>query len=118
MTEDININEFLSKNIVTQEEYEKYYLLNSDSLTAMGLGELINKYSGYFIVNYEVYEVIYTNGYENSNGLWCYKLSELNKMPVVETPSANEVAQPENIVQPGNEAQPADAAQPENTTQQ
>lgn len=83
LPEDININEFKEKNVITQEEYEKYYLLNSGNLTELGLDELVNKYPGYFIVNYEIYEVVYTKGYENANGLWCYKISDLNKMPEV-----------------------------------
>ena len=29
LPEDININEFKEKNVIAQEEYEKYYLLNS-----------------------------------------------------------------------------------------
>ena len=47
----------------------------------MELKELANKYPGYFIVNYDDYEVIYTEGYENENKLWCYKISDLEKMP-------------------------------------
>lgn len=88
LPEDININEFLSKNVITQEEYEKYYLLNNQALEEMELKELINRYDGYFLVNYENYEIIYSQGYENSNGMWVYKISDLNKMPP--TPSVNE----------------------------
>ena len=29
LTEEVNINEFKEKNVIAQEEYEKYYLLNS-----------------------------------------------------------------------------------------
>ena len=29
LPEDVNINEFKEKNVIAQEEYEKYYLLNS-----------------------------------------------------------------------------------------
>lgn len=63
----------------------------------MGLVELVNKYSGYFIVNYENFEVIYTQGYQNSNGLWCYKITELNKAPSINevpvTPITNETTE-------------------------
>ena len=51
------------------------------SLEQMGLQELVNKYEGYFIVNYDDYEVIYSDGYENENGMWCYKISDLYKKP-------------------------------------
>ena len=81
LPEDINISEFKDKHIIADNEYEKYYLLDSASLEKMDLGELVNKYPGFFIVNYENYEVIYTQGYENKNGLWCYKISDLEKTP-------------------------------------
>ncbi len=47
----------------------------------MDLKDLVNKYPGYFIVNYDNYEVIYSEGYKNENGLWCYKISDLYKKP-------------------------------------
>lgn len=47
----------------------------------MDLQDLANKYSGFFVVNYENFDVIYSEGYENKNGLWCYKISDLNKLP-------------------------------------
>ena len=81
LPEEINITEFLEKNVVSQDEYEKFYLLDSASLEQIGLQELVNKYPGYFIVNYDNYEVIYTEGYENENKMWCYKISDLHKMP-------------------------------------
>ena len=52
----------------------------------MDLQELVNKYKGYFVVNYDNFEVIYTEGYENENGLWCYKLSDLSKEPELPKP--------------------------------
>ena len=42
---------------------------------------MVNKYKGYFIVNYDNFEVIYTDGYENENGMWCYRISDLKKIP-------------------------------------
>lgn len=79
LPENINIQEFYNKNIIVVEEYEKYYLYDSQLLQQIGLGELVGKYGGYFIINYDNYEVIYTEGYENVYGVWCYKLSDLNK---------------------------------------
>lgn len=81
LPEQVDIKDFLEKHVITQEEYEKYYLLDSTSLEQMDLQELVNKYKGYFIVNYDNYEVIFTEGYENENKMWCYKLSDLHKMP-------------------------------------
>lgn len=45
----------------------------------MDLKDLVDRYPGYFIVNYENFEVIYTEGYENEFGLYCYKVSDLEK---------------------------------------
>lgn len=50
-------------------------------LEKLELNDLVSKYSGYFIVNYDNFEVIYTDGYENQNGMWCYKISDLEKSP-------------------------------------
>lgn len=81
------------------------------------MDELVNKYSGYFIVNYESAEVIYTEGYENANGLWCYKLSDLNKMPEVQNP-ASEQTMPEAIEENVNEEQNAEQQTEENVSAQ
>lgn len=84
LPEGINIQDFFDKNIIKQDEYEKYYLLDKDALQQCGLEDLLDNYDGYFIVNYDNYDVIYTKGYKNSNGLWCYKISDLNKMPDIQ----------------------------------
>lgn len=96
---NINITAFLEKNVITQEEYEKYYLLDSESLGQMELQDLVNKYSGYFIVNYDDFEVIFSEGYENENGLWCYKISDLEKMPEVENQDATLPVQSDEVVE-------------------
>ena len=99
LPENINIDSFFEKHIIPEEEYEKYYLLDSDVLNQMELQELVNKYQGYFIVNYDNFEVIYTEGYENENGMWCYKLTDLHKKPEIEQKQEN------NQEQQGQEAQ-------------
>lgn len=81
LPENINIDEFKAKNVIGEDEYEKYYLLDSECLEKMDLKELVNKYPGYFIVCYDDYEVIYSKGYENKNKMWCYKISDLEKKP-------------------------------------
>ena len=81
LPENINIDEFKTKNVIGEDEYEKYYLLDSECLEKMDLKELVNKYPGYFIVCYDDYEVIYSKGYENKNKMWCYKISDLEKKP-------------------------------------
>ena len=79
LPEEISLQDFYDKSVISPEDYDKYFVLNNEALKECGLGELVNKYDGYFIVNYDDFEVIYTKGYENVNGLECYKLSELNK---------------------------------------
>lgn len=81
LPENINIDEFKAKHVIGEDEYEKYYLLDSECLEKMDLKELVNKHPGYFIVCYDDFEVIYTNGYENKNKMWCYKISDLEKKP-------------------------------------
>lgn len=61
----------------------------------MDLQDLVNKYSGFFVVNYENFDVIYSEGYENKNGLWCYKISDLNKIPEVDNKD-NQIPNAEN----------------------
>ena len=78
MKEDAEIKEFLEKNIITEEEYEKYYVLKDEELATAGLA--ITNYEGaYFIVNYENYEVINTKGCNYSNDKVLYKLTEIDK---------------------------------------
>ncbi len=105
LPENINITEFLAKNVITQEEYEKYYLLDSESLQQMELQDLVDKYKGYFIVNYDDFEVVFSEGYENENGLWCYKISDLEKKPEVEKKEEALPVQSDEVAEGGENAQ-------------
>jgi hypothetical protein len=51
------------------------------NLEKLQLKELGDKYRGYFIVNYGNFEVVYTDGYENEYGVWCYRITDLKKKP-------------------------------------
>ena len=46
LPEGINIDGFKAKNIIKEEEYEKYYLLDAECLEKMDLKELVNKHPG------------------------------------------------------------------------
>ena len=105
LPENINITEFLAKNVITQEEYEKYYLLDSESLQQMELQDLVDKYKGYFIVNYDDFEVVFSEGYENENGLWGYKISDLEKKPEVEKKEEALPVQSDEVAEGGENAQ-------------
>lgn len=82
----------------------------------MELQELVDKYTGYFIVNYEENEVIYSEGYENENGLWCYKISDLDKMPDIENKIVIGTGQQEGTTTEGEtEQEQTEGASQENT---
>ena len=107
-----NISKFIDNNVLTSEEYEKYYLLNDDNLNALDLGELVGRYKGFFIVNYDTYEVVYSEGYENSNGLWCYKISDLNKAPEPANPIQNNEQTENTEEEQTTEGETAEGEQP------
>lgn len=81
IAEKVNIKGIMEKKNISSDDFAKYYVLRNSDLSEMDLQELIGKNSGSYIVNYDNFEVIYTEGYENLNGLFCYKISELNKQP-------------------------------------
>ncbi len=74
--DDVILKNFFNKNILSEEEYEKYYALKDENLAAAGL-EITNYEDSYFIINYETYEVIVSKGYEYSKGEVLYKLSDI-----------------------------------------
>ena len=76
LKENILIKEFLSKNIIQEDEYDKYYVLNDEDMESAGL-EITNYENSYYLINYETYEVIITKGYETTTGKTIYKLSDM-----------------------------------------
>lgn len=75
--EDEEIKKLLQNNIISTEEsdFTKYYILEKTDLEELGLSS-IELTEGYYIVNYETYEVIYSSGVKIDNNNY-YKLSEL-----------------------------------------
>lgn len=71
------VKELLEKQVIDQEEenFSKYYIWNKDILNDVGL-EDIKLENGYYIVNYETDEVIYSEGINIDNKIY-YKLSEI-----------------------------------------
>ena len=55
------IKDLLAKNIISEEEYDKYYVLQDENLAEAGL-EITNYEGSYFLINYNTYEVIDTKG--------------------------------------------------------
>ncbi len=72
MNEDNLMNDFKSKGIIAESDYEKYYCLNNDNLEQLNLG-IQNEENSYYLINYDDNEVIITSGYNGK-----YKLSEIN----------------------------------------
>lgn len=64
------IDEFKTKGIISEEEYEKYYVLTDDDLSKLNIA-VKNENDSYYLINYENTEVIFTKGSEGK-----YKLSE------------------------------------------
>lgn len=77
--EDEKINELINQNIISKDEefFSKYYLWNKEILNELGL-QNISLENGFYIVNYETDEVIYSEGI-NIGEIVCYKLSELKE---------------------------------------
>ena len=129
--EKVNIKKVLEKQGISADDSAKYFVLRNSDLSGMDLQELVGKNKGTYIVNYENFEVIYSAGYENVNGLWCYKVSELNKQPEVQrvvpvvsnnaqdnTDTTNNVAEEQNTTaeNQSNNAETNNNANEENKT--
>ena len=78
------VKKIFEKYEITGDELAKYYILRNSDLEAMDLKELVGKNQGTYIVNYDNFEILYTEGYTNANGLFCYKVSEINKQPEIQ----------------------------------
>ena len=71
------VKELLEKQVINQDEenFNKYYVWNKETLKEVGL-ENIKLTDGFYIVNYETDEVIYSEGIQIDDKT-CYKLSEI-----------------------------------------
>lgn len=78
LKENVLIKDFLSKNIIPENEYDKYYVLNDEDMKNAGL-EITNYEDSYYLINYETYEVIITKGCKMLSGNILYKLSDIEK---------------------------------------
>ena len=91
MRNDSILQEFLSNNILSESEYEKYYVLKDENLATAGL-EITNYQDSYFIINYETYEVIVSKGCKYSEKEILYKLSDIiSKTNDVKKEEVNEI---------------------------
>lgn len=78
--EDEKIKKLLEQNIINQEaeDFENYYIINSEDLKQLNLNDdLEGEY--YYIVNYKNYEIIYSKGIEIEEKTY-YTLTELKEI--------------------------------------
>lgn len=77
--EEEQVKKLLENNIISQEEtsFAKYYILEQSHLDEIGLNN-IKIEEGYYIVNYDTDEIIYSKGITVGEETF-YKLSELEK---------------------------------------
>lgn len=77
--EEESVKNLLEKNIISQEEtnFSKYYIIEQSHLEEIGL-ENIKIEEGYYIVNYDTDEIIYSKGITIGKETY-YKLSELEE---------------------------------------
>ena len=74
--QDTLLSKVISNNVIPESEYEKYYILKDADLATAGL-EITNYEESYFLINYETYEVIVTQGCNISDDEILYKLSDI-----------------------------------------
>ena len=90
--QDPLLSEVISNNVIPESEYEKYYILKDADLATAGL-EITNYEESYFLINYESYEVIVTQGCNISDDETLYKLSDIESR--TENNGNNQVANQE-----------------------
>lgn len=84
MKEDLVLKDFFNKNILSEEEYDKYYVLKDEDLATATL-KITNYKDSYFIINYDSYEVLVSMGCKYSENEVLYKLSDIiNKSSEIE----------------------------------
>lgn len=67
------IDDFKSKGIIEESDYEKYYMLTDENLESLKI-DAKNEENSYYLINYETNEVIITKGLK---GL--YKLTDIEQ---------------------------------------
>lgn len=95
------IKSLLEEGVISKDEekFSKYYIIDGIELEEMKL-ENINIGNGFYIVNYDTGEVIYSDGIEYEGNIY-YKLSELKKLDKNEESISNEIQ--ENVTEENTE---------------
>lgn len=113
------VNKLFEQQGITGDDVGKYYILRNSDLNEMELGNLVGKHPGTYVVNYDNFEVLYTLGYTNVNGVFCFKVSEINKQPDVQkvVPVSNNETQETSAEATTEESKPAEETKTEEQTQ-
>ncbi len=82
--DDEIIEEFKKLGVISESDYEKYYVLSDADLDKLSLN-MKNESGSYYIINYETSELIITSGYEEK-----YKLSDITANKVENTEEQND----------------------------
>ena len=69
--DDVIITEFKKKGIIAEDKYDKYYMLNDETLKGLKIG-VDNLKGAYYLINYDDYEVVCTTDIDGK-----YILSEM-----------------------------------------
>ena len=89
--EDENIKRLIENKVISQEEeaFEKYYIIEPVNLEEMGLSNIAPS-EGFYIVNYDTDEIIYSNGIVLGKETY-YKLSQIQKRNEIINQTSNEL---------------------------
>lgn len=79
--EEEEIKKLLENAVISQDEekFDKYYILDNNTLNEIGISIIDDLKEGYFIVNYDTDEIIYSKGVMINEVLY-YKLTDLMKL--------------------------------------
>lgn len=87
--DNYEINEFKKLGVISEEEYEKFYVLTDKELADLKL-EITNEAGSYYLVNYETGNVIITEGINGKFTLFEFEKEEEEKKEKEE----NEIVEP------------------------
>ncbi len=76
MQGDSVISEWLSKGIIENSQYDKYYVLKDEDLANLSL-EISNEEGAYYIVNYDTMDIIFSKGCRYDKDKILYRLSDI-----------------------------------------
>lgn len=78
--EDEIVKELIDKGIIAQDNLSKYYIIDNEIINELGI-EKAKLEDGFYIVNYDTDEIIYSKGFEINKEKF-YKLSDIKNINV------------------------------------